>query len=733
MENIKIGGRPVAEQSAERDESAESEHASSNAETGASAEPRLREETNAHAETSLRDRTVYLLAGFLAIGFSFWWTQFSTRSICCGDFDGYYHFRWSRMLYEGLRAGDFPPAFNALPFTTLNPKDYVDHHFLFHMMQAPFTWLGDVAPAAWVLLAVCFLLSPLVYLRARRLTENGHGLLVAWLTSAAAGLVVAASLVRTTGGGDATRLIVSSLVPVASIVLCLWLTTRLLRRERGAWVAALAAFTFALLVPMLFFRASLFYQERAAEFFAEDPYAGFQYGAKVGTWLFATLAVLSCFWLIVRYSVRYPVFWLFALLGCSTPFLFRMNMSKAMSVSIVLLVAGLHLLFQRKYLWLLPLAYVFALTYDMVFLLWVASFIWLCATVWEEDWDVFSKKVRWAAAGFLFVLAGTALGFVINPYFPHNVVLMYQHMAMKITPTDFKVAVGGEWYPYNTWEFVWNSFIACVSMLVGYILFDFRNADRKTTTRTLFFLLFATFLMLVNMRWKRFSEYWPPFAVLFAAFALQPYLQRIEPRVTEARGRLSRWLRGRRLEYGMVSAAALIVAASAVASAHFAARDINGMFGSRHYIGGMNWIKENVPEGETIFNTDWDAFPKIFFYSPDHRYVSGLDPTYLLDQDKGLFDVYSKILGDPPDAGPLIREHFGARYVFTHNDRAQNMLKTGWFEQVYSDADAAVLRVLEEKIERDDEATEESEEETAEKKTERVWSKWMRLTGRAAR
>jgi hypothetical protein len=647
------------------------------------------EAEGARAETGLRDRTVYMLVALLAIGFAFWWTQFSTPSICCGDFDGYYHFRWSRLLYEGMRSGHFPPPFEALPLTTLNPQDYVDHHFLFHVLQIPFTFFADAERAAWAVLLVCLLLSPLAYLHALRLIRAGHRHFVAGLTSAAVGLVVVAAMLGVSGG--ALEKAGASVVIVAAIALCGWLTTRLLAKGRARPVAALAALAVALVPPMAFYRATLFYQSRAVEFFADDPYANFQYGAKLGTWLFATAALLSCFWLVVRHRLRYPLVWLAALMACSTPFYFRMSMGKAMSVSIVLLVAGVHLLFRRKYLWLLPLAYVFALTYDMVFLLCAAAFFWLCANVWAEDWEVASKPVLWAGAGLLLVVAGTALGFVVNPYFPHNVVLMYQHMAMKITAQNFSTAVGGEWYPYTTWEFVWNGFVACAAMVVGYVAF--KRTEREATARALFFLLFSTFLMLVNLRWKRFSEYWPPFAVLFVAFALQPYLvRREEKRSEEAGGRFARWF-----EPGLAALAAIGLAVPAALAAFFASQEISGMARNTHYLGGMEWVRRNVPEGEMIFNTDWDAFPKIFFYAPHHRYVTGLDPTYLLDRDKALFDAYSKVLGDEPDPGPIIRERFNARYVFTHPDRARGLMRTGWFDQPYADDDCVVLRVRDER------------------------------------
>jgi broad specificity phosphatase PhoE len=39
-------------------------------------------------------RAIYLVVGAVTIGLIFWRLQFSNQSVCCGDFDGYYHIRW---------------------------------------------------------------------------------------------------------------------------------------------------------------------------------------------------------------------------------------------------------------------------------------------------------------------------------------------------------------------------------------------------------------------------------------------------------------------------------------------------------------------------------------------------------------------------------------------------------------------------------------------------------------
>ena len=537
-------------------------------------------------------RAALYAAGALLIGTVFWYLQFSTASICCGDYDAYYHFRWSRMLWEGLLAGNFPPAFNALPLTTLNPRDYVDHHLLFHVFQIPFTFFSD-----------------------------------------------------------------------------------------------------------------------------------FQTGAKIGTWLFACLAVFSCYWLMIRHRVSYPLLWLVAVIGSSAPFLYRMNMGKAMSVSIVMLVAGLHLLFERRYRWLLPLAFVFALTYDMVFLLWAAAGFWLLAVVWQER--ALNREVGRALGALGLVILGTALGSVINPYFPHNVRLTYEHLSMKVTAKDFSTAVGSEWYPYSTWEFLGNCGVALAAMVAGYIAIR-DTADRRRE-KALLLLLFSTFLMVVNMRWRRFAEYFPPFAVLFAAFAVEPYIRLARERYA-LRGRAAegegaerapepaRVENARAWEMILVASAFALLAAPMVWYARVTSQDIAGMAGPAMYSGGSEWLAKNAEPGELIFNTDWDDFPKLFFYNPQLAYISGLDPTYLLDKDRRLAELHGKItiardLSDEEVAnlGPLIRDNFCvgegegrrcARYVITdheHEDFYNDALDSGWFDEVYADADCSILRIREQK------------------------------------
>ena len=512
------------------------------------------------------------LIGALATGIIFYLLQFSTTAICCGDFDGYYHVQWTRELWASMKSKAFPPAFPWLPLTTLNPKDYVDHHLLFHIFQIPF---------------------------------------------------------------------------VAS----------------------------------------------------SDP----RWGAKIASAVFGSLAVLSCYWLLLRYRVRYPLVWLIALLACSAPFLFRMNMAKAPPFAIIYVIIAIHLFFQRKYWPLLPLALIFTWTYDLFVLLVMATVFWVITIA------ITDVRLEWRP--LVFVLVGCAAGMILNPYFPENLQQLAEHMKIKLTVSDFNTKVGSEWYPYDSWEFLGNSAVACIAMLVGYIAFE--PSERKRAHYPIFLLLLSTALMIMTARWKRIAEYWPPFAVLFAGFSLQPWLQGLRPYPRHLSPDILEELkpffdreeekRFRALfRAAAVATVALVLGFFLYFNLTATEKEIADSEPHDHYRRGAQWLKNNVPPGQIIFNTDWDDFPRLFYYAPSLYYVSGLDPSYLFDKDPDLSRLYDRItLGQEEDPGPLIRNRFGARYVFSdnqHHDFFDHARSSGWFDIVYEDTECTIMFIRDEKL-----------------------------------
>ena len=539
-----------------------------------------------YLETEAATRIVYLVFGLIAIGMVMSFLQFRTEAICCGDWDGYYHIRWSQLLWESLSQGKWLPTFEWLPLTVLNPQDYNDHHFLFHLLQIPFLWFFEPVMAA-----------------------------------------------------------------------------------------------------------------------------------KVAAVVFSSLAVFSVYWLLYRYDVDYLLVWLAAILTCANMFYYRMNMAKAPPLTIIITIIGIYLLFERKYVWLLPLMFAFVWTYSLFPLLFIAALIWAVIIAWNE------RKVEWQPV--LYTLVGMIAGNIINPYFPNNLKLFWEHAYTKIKiGSDFAVAVGGEWYPYSGMELLTHFPIAMLAMLIGYVLFMPRNG--KLPEKATFFLMFVTILLAAQFRSKRFAEYFPPFAILFAAFSIQAFRM---PRITELpedfkreiepyldADKLSRdQVRRNNIKLGTATAIGVILTVWFIFNTkglHMLGFDQEGLAetiaandSDYRYRRAMAWAtgvdadgKENIPAGERFFNCNWDDFPKLFFLNTKHSYVYGLDPNYLYSENPDLYRLLLDITsGKTDEAAPIIRERFGANYVFAdakeNDEMIAKLLESGWVDTIYEDDEARILKI----------------------------------------
>ncbi len=521
---------------------------------------------------------IYLVFGFIAIAFVMIMVQYSTEAICCGDQDGYYHIRWSSLLWANFSQLQWLPEFSWLPLTVLNPSDYADHHFMFHLLQIPFLWFFDEVTAA-----------------------------------------------------------------------------------------------------------------------------------KIGAIVFGSLAIFSVYWLLWRYKMKYLLLWLLALLTCANPFFYRMNMAKAPPLTIIYTVIGIYLLFEEKYKWLLPLAFVFVWTYSLFPLLLVIALIWVGIIAVDE------ARFEWKPLAY--TIGGMILGNIINPYFPNNIALFLEHFWTKAG--SLEITVGGEWYPYSGVQLLTHLTVALLAMLFGYILY--RPQNKYLPKKATFFLVFATLLLIWMFRSKRLAEYFPPIAIAFLAFSWQaffkhPVIELPEEFIRDIDPYLDSEKQAKPKGFWSIinQAVPWVIGTVLVVVFYWNFIGVNFPRLGLYHVGlvqsvrknepltkfkrSIEWARDNIPEGERIFNCNWDDFPKLFFFDQKHSYVYGLDPMYLYTENPELYGLVKDITGGKvEDPAPLIREKLGANYVFTPAKEnvtfVAQILESGWADTVYQDKDAIILRI----------------------------------------
>jgi len=110
------------------------------------------------------------------------------------------------------------------------------------------------------------------------------------------------------------------------------------------------------------------------------------------------------------------------------------------------------------------------------------------------------------------------------------------------------------------------------------------------------------------------------------------------------------------------------------------------------------WLEKNTPDGSRVFQTDWDDFPRLFFYNTHNTYLIGLDPTYLQLYDSDLYNLWVDITqGDVKAPSQVIATTFNSRYVHTdlnHKDFLKVAAEDPGLKEVYRDDQAVIFEVL---------------------------------------
>lgn len=451
-----------------------------------------------------------------------------------------------------------------------------------------------------------------------------------------------------------------------------------LMRQEGL-TPTFAALPYTILNEADYYDHHLLYHAYLALFATTDPAvdggAALTQGAKLASIVMPSLAFLMMWWLLRGQGVPGTAVFALALFAISQAFLYRMSMPRAQSFALLLLLLAVHWLLQAQYKRLLPLGFVFVWAYNAFPLLLVVAGAYLVTMLLRE------RRLVWPAIAY--PAAGILLGLLINPYFPQDFVFIYHHLLPKIGESATRV--GNEWSPYQTWTLVENSGYALAAFVLGIFGLAWRKdrADKATLLALLLALLFGFMLF----KSRRFIEYFPPFALLFAALSVAPLLR--EGVV---------WLQAR----GVAPVLPLILAlglltyplATTLNDARTAVSDTKA---ADHFANAALWLQRNTPPGTFVFQTDWDDFTRLFFYNSDAVYTAGLDPTFMELYDADLFALWRDITqGEVAQPSRLIRQRFGGDYVFSdlnHGDFLAQAAHDPDLTEVYRDEYAVVFAV----------------------------------------
>jgi hypothetical protein len=419
-------------------------------------------------------------------------------------------------------------------------------------------------------------------------------------------------------------------------------------------------------------------------------------GMHVSVVVFSSLMVLAFVWLLRRLGVKYAMVWGIFLLGSSVDFLFRINVVKANTLSLVLLFAAVWLLAKQKYIWLIPLSALFVWVYGgFVFLpvvagAYVASYLFIARK--------FNLKP------FLWVVLGIAAGLVLHPHFPNLAVHLYYQLFQSGLGAGLVVPVGGEWNPYSFADLVSVNGLALLAFTMGGAIFilEFGKLRHKTKEGTiaLFLCLTTLFFLLLTIRSRRFVEYSVPFCVMFAAYIGHIVIKGdVTARIKEG------W------RYWHMRFFSIVIAWVIILVAAFNITRVEGWLKNGLEPAGLKgssmWLAQNTKPGEIIFNTKWDDLPQLFYWNSNNYYIIGLDPTFMYAYSQDLYWKWRQVADNEPEKFDysyeimrhIVKVDFQSSYIILENDR-DDKLKSFLDEnsqagaaQVYTDNNASVYRI----------------------------------------
>lgn len=394
------------------------------------------------------------------------------------------------------------------------------------------------------------------------------------------------------------------------------------------------------------------------------------YAAKVSSIVMPSLAFVAVWWLLREHRIRWPELWTLGLFSLSSTFLYRMSMPRAQSASLLVLVLALHFILKQQYFPLALLAFIYVWLYDAFPLILIEALLYLVSNVF------LNRKFAWQPV--LVTSFGVSMGTLFHPYFPQNAEFYFHHLVAKIgeIPPD----VGTEWYPYDTWQLAMNSGGALCILIAGFMALGFWK--EKIDLATCMSMLLAIFFGLLTLRSRRFIEYFPAFALIFAAMSISKL-------VSSHLAGSKKWLLPIGLFLSLAFPFTLYIndARSAVISS--APPDL--------YAEAAHWLAENSSPGDVVFQTDWDDFPYLFFHNTSNSYTIGLDTSFMQMYSAALYDEFVNISqGKIYQPSCLIAANFEASYVFSDLEHVAFFLQSQrdpGLEVVYRDHYAIIYQV----------------------------------------
>jgi len=370
--------------------------------------------------------------------------------------------------------------------------------------------------------------------------------------------------------------------------------------------------------------------------------------------LLGTAVFVTLYHIIRSNKFKFPLFWTLLMLCTSSYFLYRINITRPQTLSIIMSMIVVHFQINKKYKSIAIATIIYTLAHTGGFL----SIFYALIIAGTEYWR--DRTINWKVP--VYTLAGFLIGLLLHPNFPNNITVWYIQNVNVIlvawSGAKTELGIAGELRPINTRDFVYSF----ITILVPYFLICWSMFTKKvrSSAKTMSLFVIASAYLFAFMNSLRFNELWVPFSVLFFAAYYTD--------ISEEFNLNEFIIKNKILAFIITIAVVTFYASEGRRSYNNLYRDF--FFNSnKPYNEDAAWLKYNLQDGATVYTCDWDDAPYLFFGNDKVRYLVFLDPHFLYDWNRDIWNIwYRTSNGLMADPYPSMKYVFNAKYVYCTSD-----------------------------------------------------------------
>jgi hypothetical protein len=387
------------------------------------------------------------------------------------------------------------------------------------------------------------------------------------------------------------------------------------------------------------------------------------FGVKVAAFIFASFLFLGFYLILKRYADK--IILPFFLIGFffSSHFLETISSPRPISLVILINLLSIHLVIQRKYIWL----FFTGLFYSLIH---VTSPLIVCYAFIIETVRYFDKKEFYLKT-ILFSFLSILVGFLAHPNFPNNFLVFYLNSILVpiYTIKTGVLELGAEFFPLDTRGYL----LQYPLIIIGLISIIYIGVSKISKPRfeTKVFLSLAMIFFVLSFTCQRYLS--QGYLIMLTAFSCYISDFLIIKKNFNKLGLISIFI------------LMIILGVNSFKGVRYNTLVANVM--NSHYEAVGKWMETNIPEGELIFHANWSDSQYFIGLNPKNDYFVTLDPVYMYNKNPRLYKIYREVsFGKAANPYSILRETFGVKYGY-----AGKNYFNGLIEQIRKDSRFTIL------------------------------------------